>query len=65
MLETHIKTQIVDYLQYRGAHIIKIIGHLGREGERVFKQRPGILDLIACYKGRFLGIETKTSKGKG
>jgi len=64
MLEAQIKAQIVDYLQYRGAHVIKIIGHLGREGERVFRQRPGILDLIVCYRGYFLGVETKTRTGK-
>ena len=64
MPERDVKAQICDYLGYRGAHVIKIIGHLGREGERVFRQRPGILDLIVCYRGYFLGVETKTLKGK-
>jgi hypothetical protein len=64
LLESHIKEQCVQFCQYRGAHVIKIIGHLAREGDRVFKQRPGILDLLVCYKGAFLGIEVKTPKGR-
>jgi len=64
MLEADIKAGIVEYLQYRGAHVIKIIGHMAHEGNRVFRQRPGILDLIVCYKGYFLGVETKTPKGR-
>lgn len=39
-----------------GAWVFKVHGHLG--------QRPGVPDLLCCYKGRLIGIEVKTERGR-
>jgi len=50
-LEADITRAILDYLRLRGAWVFKVHGHLG--------QRPGVPDILACYRGRFLAIEVK------
>ena len=47
LIEKRIKTYLFDI----GAYNIKIHGSNFQE--------PGIPDIIACYKGKFIGIETK------
>ena len=51
MREKAIETKIKIYLFKIGAYFIKIHGSNFQE--------PGIPDIIACYKGRFIGIEVK------
>lgn len=51
MREKAIETAIKTYLFKIGAYYIKIHGSNFQE--------PGIPDIIACYKGYFLGIEVK------
>ncbi len=52
--------QIMVYLRQRGCYAIRTHGHdFGEMGVC----RPGIPDIVACYRGRFLGIEVKTRKG--
>lgn len=54
MTEQQIQKKILDYLKAKGAYTVKVIQ----------ANRAGIPDIIACYKGRFFGIEVKTTKGK-
>src|SRR5262245_3638451 len=50
--------RIRDYLRKKGARVINIHG-----GDNPF-QEVGISDLITCYRGYFIAIETKTPAGK-
>ena len=54
MSETDIKQQIVDYLQIKGAWTYLVHGHLGA--------RPGVPDLLFCWRGRFGAVETKVPR---
>lgn len=56
LLERDITAAIIDYLLLKGAWVFKTHGHLG--------QRKGILDILACLDGRFVGIEVKKPGGK-
>ena len=56
MTEKKIENQIKEYLHEIGAYFFK---HHGSRYSQV-----GIPDLIACWKGRFVGIEVKTKKGE-
>ena len=49
--ETKIQRQVQDYLKSIGAYRFKVHGSI--------YMRAGIPDIICCYKGRFIGIETK------
>jgi len=49
--ESDIVAAITDYLRLRGAWVLKVHGHLG--------QRPGVPDILACYRGHFLALEVK------
>jgi len=51
MSESGITAAILDYLQLRGAFVFKVWGGP--------VQRPGLPDIIACLKGRFMAIEVK------
>lgn len=51
MSESALVAKIKTYLKSKGAYVEKIWGG--------GFQSAGIPDLIACYKGRFLGIEVK------
>ncbi len=53
--EGKIQTDIHDYIIGKGGWVINESGSMTK--------RPGIPDLLACYKGRFLGIEVKTPSG--
>ncbi len=54
--ESDIVAAVLDYLRLRGAWVLKTHGHLG--------QRPGIPDIVACYRGRFLCLEVKRPGGR-
>lgn len=51
MREKKVETDIKDYLFSKGAYYFKVHGSALME--------PGIPDIIACYKGYFIGIEVK------
>jgi len=56
MREKIIENKIKDYLKSIGAYYFK---HHGNQFSQV-----GVPDIIACYKGRFIGIEVKNETGK-
>ena len=56
--ERRIVQSIQAYLEGLGARCFKIHG-----GDNPF-QEAGIPDLLACYKGRFVGLEVKQPGGK-
>lgn len=49
--ETKIQKQVQGYLKSIGAYCFKVHGSI--------YMRAGIPDIICCYKGLFIGIETK------
>lgn len=56
MLESAIKNKIIKYLLSIGAHPTPVpAGKYGYDGEP---------DMIACYMGRYIAIEGKTSTGQ-
>lgn len=56
MKEKNIENRIKSYLKSKGAYYFK---HHGNQFSQV-----GVPDIIACYKGRFIGIEVKNEAGK-
>lgn len=56
MNESQLVVKIKKYLREQGAYVEKIWGG--------GFQSAGIPDIIACYKGRFLGIEVKVGSNK-
>ena len=56
MREKNIENKIKTYLKGKGAYYVKYFGNS-------FSQ-VGVPDILACYKGRFIGIEVKNEKGK-
>lgn len=56
MREKSIENQIKKYLRSIDAYYFK---HHGNQFSQV-----GVPDIIACYKGRFIGIEVKNETGK-
>lgn len=55
-LESKLQKQIQNYLKDIGAYKFKVHGDIFT--------RAGIPDIIACYKGRFIGIEAKEPGNK-
>ena len=54
--EKKVKQRVVALLKARGAyHFYPVTGGFGASG---------VPDIIACYKGRFIGIECKAGKNK-
>lgn len=51
MGEKDIENKIKKYLKSQGAYFIKTHGSAF--------QKVGVPDILACYKGRFMGIEVK------
>lgn len=49
MTEQTIQRAIIDYLTKEGAYVVKVIT----------ASKKGVPDLLACYKGHFVGIEVK------
>lgn len=63
--ESTIQKEIIDYLKSRGAWVIKVPGSQivgSAENTVVAPLLPGTPDLLACYRGRFLGIEVKAAR---
>ena len=56
MREKIIENKIKSYLKSKGAYYIK---HHGSQFSQV-----GVPDILACYRGRFIGIEVKNENGK-
>ena len=54
--ENKVKESVQKYLDSLGAYHIKEHGSI--------YMRAGIPDIICCYKGRFIGIETKDGDNK-
>lgn len=52
--EQRIQTRILRELKKRGIYAVKIIT----------ASRNGVPDILCCYRGRFIGIEVKTPKGR-
>jgi len=50
MKEQDYQKKIINYLEKNGAYVVKIS----------VASKKGVPDIIACYRGRFLGIEVKT-----
>ena len=54
--EAKVKKQVKTLLTQLGAYyVMPVTGGYGRQG---------VPDFLVCYKGRFIGIETKAGKGK-
>lgn len=63
--ESTIQKEIMNYLKGLGAWVIKVPGsHLvgAKDNLALAALLPGTPDLLACYKGRFIGIEVKAAK---
>lgn len=56
MREKNIENKIKSYLKSKGAYYVKYFANS-------FSQ-VGVPDILACYKGRFIGIEVKNETGK-
>lgn len=56
MREKNIENKIKAYLKSKGAYYVKYHGNQ-------FSQ-VGVPDILACYKGYFIGIEVKNETGK-
>lgn len=52
MLENKVQEKVIKLLKSKGAYVIKLI----------VCTKAGAPDIVACYKGKFLGIEVKTSR---
>lgn len=46
----------IDFLRYHGAWVYKVFGG--------GFSRPGVPDIIACLRGKFISIEVKTGRGE-
>lgn len=55
-LESNIKFEIKAYLEYRGGFWSDVSGGA--------YSKPGDPDIVACYRGRYIGIEGKTDEGR-
>lgn len=53
-MEKQIQAKIKTYLENKGAYVVKVIQ----------ATKAGVPDILACYKGRFIGIEVKTPTTK-
>ena len=54
--ETKLQKSVQKYLESKGAYCFKVHGSA--------YMKAGIPDIIACYKGYFIGIECKVGKNK-
>lgn len=68
--ETQIQKDIIEYLeelQYnkKKCYVIRVNSGYAIMAGRVIKLAPeGTPDIIVCYKGKFIGLEVKSSTGK-
>jgi len=54
MSEQKFNKKVQDYLVAKGAYVIKTIA----------ANRAGVPDMLACYKGKFIGVEGKVGTNK-
>lgn len=54
--ENKVKKSVQEYLDSLGAYHFKVHGSI--------YMRAGIPDIVCCYKGKFIGIETKDGNNK-
>lgn len=54
--ESRLQRQVIALLRSKGAYVFKVVGSP--------MQQRGTPDLLVCYRGRFLGIETKMPGNK-
>jgi len=52
--EQQLQAKILKYLKARGAYTVKVIT----------ANKAGVPDILACYKGKFYGIEVKVGYNK-
>jgi len=52
MKEQDIQRKIIKTLESAGAYVVKVVS----------ATKSGVPDILACYKGTFIGIEVKTPK---
>lgn len=50
MKEQDYQKRLVNELEKRGAYVVKVVA----------ASKKGVPDILACYKGYFMGIEVKT-----
>jgi penicillin-binding protein-related factor A (putative recombinase) len=64
--EKDIQKIILDDLSYRGAVEIKFnnVGIRKADGKYIPPRQLGVPDILACYKGRFIAIEVKSTGKK-
>ena len=53
-MEKQIQAKIKSYLENKGAYVVKVIQ----------ATKAGVPDILACYKGLFIGIEVKKPSTK-
>jgi len=69
-LESDLKKQVLKYLQERMNKVGDIYfyksecGNLSLGGRHFKTGKKGCPEITLCYKGRYVGIELKTKKGK-
>ena len=73
--EKQIQKEVIDYLQWlenmgivyfmrTGSGMVKVKGEEGKK-DRMFKTgKVGAPDITCCWRGKFVGIEIKSHKGK-
>lgn len=49
MTERQVQTKIKNYLEKKGAYVVKV----------VHANKAGVPDILCCYRGSFVGIEVK------
>jgi len=52
--EQQVQKKITNFLEKQGAYVVKVVS----------ATKAGVPDILACYKGRFLGIEVKKPSTK-
>lgn len=68
--EKEIQAAILDYLETIGAVAIRVNSGMqfiqdSNGGTRVFRgAKKGCPDILVCWRGRFIGIEVKSRRGK-
>ena len=68
--EAMVQRAILDYLEMASKQIAVYFFRAGSgafktaQGRYVKTGRPGVPDIVACLRGRFVGLEVKTASGR-
>jgi len=54
MTEQQVQKKIIKCLESNGAYVVKVVS----------ASKAGVPDILACYKGKFIGIEVKRPETK-